>query len=121
MEMVVGHFTIKTHKFEMDDELMQLQKLLQLIATQLRENIYYKGYITSQFALQYLVQNTFVLNSNFIIKSYNSHSEKSLNLEPDFLQNLKFENILSVRSKNLWEMITEEIISNRFFCKKIQL
>ena len=121
MEMAAGDFNLKTDKSEIDDELMQLQKLLQLIATQLRENIYYKGYITSHFALQYLVQNTFVLNTKFIIKSYNSHSEKSLNLEPDFLQNLKFENILSVRSKNLWKMITEEIISNRLFHKTIQL
>ena len=121
MEMAGGNFSLKIDTSEIDDELQQLEKLIQLIAAELRKKIYYKGFITSHFALQYLVQNTFVLNKSFIIKSYNSHAEKSLNLEPDFLQDYKFENILSKSSKLLWEIISKEINSNRLFHKTIQL
>jgi hypothetical protein len=80
-EMAAGNFNFRIEPSGTDDELERLIVLINMVAEELRANVFHNGYINSHFTFQYLVQNTFILNQQFTIKSYNPDLANSFGYE----------------------------------------
>lgn len=106
-EMAAGNFNFRIERTGSDDELEGLIVLVNMVAEELRANVFHNGYVNSHFTFQYLIQNTFILNQEFIIKSYNPDLANSFGFSPDAL----FDNIrdLTVVKNSFNKVVQEEI------------
>jgi hypothetical protein len=91
-EMAAGNFNFRIEKTGSDDELEGLIVLVNMVAEELRANVFHNGYVNSHFTFQYLIQNTFILNQEFIIKSYNPDLANSFGFSPDEIFDRTFRN-----------------------------
>ncbi|MGV8964468.1 MAG: helix-turn-helix transcriptional regulator [Candidatus Saccharimonadaceae bacterium] len=121
LEMAAGNFDLKISHCTMDDELQRLIVLINIIAKDIRSNIFYTGYVNSHFAIQYLVQNTIILNQNFVIKSYSHNTIRGLGLNSGIFYETVFDDIIAEESLDLWSEIREEIILNNQYHKTMQI
>lgn len=120
-EMAAGNFNFRIEKTGVDDELEGLIVLVNMVAEELRSNIFHNGFINSHFTFQYLIQNTFILNQEFIIKNYNLDLANILGFVNDELFDTPFSNFLSDESVNVWNLICGPVIWDVKFHKTMQL
>lgn len=120
-EMAAGNFNFRIEKTGADDELEGLIVLVNMVAEELRANVFHNGYINSHFTFQYLIQNTFILNQQFIIKSYNPDLANSFGFAADELFDASFASFLSEESLYVWNLIRGPIIWDVHYHKTFQL
>ena len=120
-EMAAGNFNFKIEKTGTDDELEGLIILVNMVAEELRANVFQNGYINSHFTFQYLVQNTFILNQQFTIKNFNPDLANSLGYTSDELSDAPFANFLSEESLVVWDLMKGAIIVDPNFHRTFQL
>lgn len=119
-EMAAGNFNFKIERTGSDDELEGLIVLVNMVAEELRANVFHNGYVNSHFTFQYLIQNTFILNQQFIIKSYNPDLANSFGFVPSDIYDRSFADFLSDESRNVWNLIRGLIIDNAHYHKTFQ-
>jgi len=112
LQMGNGNFIHRIQRSGEDDNLEILTVLVNMLAEEMNGLILHKGYVNPHHNYKYLVQTTFILDSNFIIKNFNSVIFNSLRYTPEDLINKKFTAILSEESLPVWNGIKDELSSN---------
>lgn len=109
IQMGKGNFTNRIKQSGEDDNLEILIVLVNMLAEELNSLISHKGYVNPHHSSKYLVQTSFILDSNFIIKSFNSDVSSNLGYTPEDLINKPFSAILSKESAFVWNGIKEDL------------
>ncbi|SNR68486.1 helix-turn-helix domain-containing protein [Lutibacter flavus] len=109
IQMGKGNFTQRVERSGEDDNLETLIVLVNMLAEELNSLISHKGFVNPHHSSKYLVQTSFILDSNFIIKSFNSDVFNILGYSPEDLINKQFSTILSKESVVVWNGIKEDL------------
>lgn len=112
LQMGNGNFTHRVERSNEDDNLEILIVLVNMLAEELSSLVSHKGYVNPHHSNKYLVQTSFILDSNFIIKSFNSEVFNNLGYIPEELINNQFSTILSKESVLKWNIIKEDLRQN---------
>lgn len=120
-EMATGNFEFRIRKSGHDDELGELAETLNAIAGAMRRVVNDSGYVIPHYTYQSLVQTTFVLDNNFIIKGLSANVAAMLRYRPEMLFNVNFSDLLSIQCIEYWEIIREEATTDNFYHNTIQL
>ena len=109
LEMASGNFSYRIPRTANDDELEVLTVLINWLAQEIKEGVFHLGYINPHTAYHYVVQSTFVLDLDFIIKDFSTDIPNLLGLEPGKLLGQDFEKILSPESVLVWIILAEKL------------
>ncbi|MBC7847733.1 MAG: helix-turn-helix domain-containing protein [Flavobacterium sp.] len=71
-EMARGNFNSRIPLSSYDDELETLVVLVNMVAEEMKESIFHSGYVNPHTTYRFINQATFVLDSSFLIQSFNS-------------------------------------------------
>jgi len=112
LQMGNGNFMHRIQRTGEDDNLEILTVLVNMLAEEMNGLISHKGYVNPHHTNKYLVQTSFILDSNFIIKNFNSVIFNNLGYTPEDLINKKFSAILSEESLSVWNGIKDELSSD---------
>ncbi|MFE3866994.1 helix-turn-helix domain-containing protein [Flavobacterium sp. LS2P90] len=105
LEMAGGNFTNRIQRSEKDDELEALVVLMNMVAEEMKESVFHSGFINPHYSYSNLVQTTFILDEDFIIRSYNSTVPTVLGFTSDRLYGIPFANLLSKESEAVWNSL----------------
>lgn len=105
LEMAGGNFTNRIQRSEKDDELEALVVLMNMVAEEMKESVFHSGFINPHYTYSNLVQTTFILDEDFIIRSYNSTAPTVLGFTSDRLYGIPFANLLSKESEAVWNSV----------------
>lgn len=70
-EMARGNFNNRIPLSQYDDELETLVVLINMVAEEMKESIFHAGYVNPHTTYRFINQTTLVLDSSFLIKSFN--------------------------------------------------
>lgn len=112
LEMAGGNFTNRIQRSEKDDELEALVVLINMVAEEMKESVFHSGFINPHYTYSNLVQTTFILDEDFIIRSYNSTVPAILGFIPDKLYATPFHNLLSKESVAVWNSIAAALLQD---------
>lgn len=105
LEMAGGNFTNRIQRSEKDDELEALVVLMNMVAEEMKESVFHSGFINPHYTYSNLVQTTFILDEDYIIRSYNSTVPTVLGFTSDSLYGIPFANLLSKESEAVWNSV----------------
>ena len=120
-EMAAGNFTFKIQSSGIDDELEGLILLVNMVAEELRAAVFQNGFVTTHFSYQYLVQHTFILDHNFLIKSFSPDVITNFGYAEEHLVNKAFVIFLSDISIQKWNLSSDAITSDPSYHETFQL
>lgn len=120
-EMAAGNFNFRIEKTGNDDELEGLIILVNMVAEELRSHVFQNGFVSSYFTFQYLIQNTFILNRAFVVKSFSPDLVNSFGFDNEELFNAEFVKFLSDESVHVWNLISGPVLWDTQFHKTFQL
>ena len=120
-EMAAGNFNFRINTTGGDDELEGLIVLINMVAEELRATVLHNGFINSHFTYQYLVQNTFIIDQQFVVLSYNPEVIKSLGYTDEELVNAPFGSLLSEESCRVWNLVQGPVVWDAHYHKTFQL
>lgn len=120
-EMATGNLTFRIQQSDQDDELDELAKLLNALAAEMQDVILNVGFVNPHYSYQNLVQTSFVLNQEFIIKSFNANAAITLGYNHERLFQMEFGEILAAQSIDIWNEIRKEAAEDENFHITIQL
>jgi AraC-like DNA-binding protein len=113
-EMATGNLNFRIPPSENDDELDGLLSLLNSVAAEMHAAILSTGYVNPHFSYQNMIQTTFILNKDFIIKSFSADLPAVLGYASEKLFKMDFKELLAENSKALWEHIKTQAADNNF-------
>ena len=112
LEMAGGNFTNRIQRSEKDDELEALVVLINMVAEEMKESLFYSGFINPHYTHEHFVQTTFILDADFTIRSYNPAVPTVLGFTPDGLFNTPFSNLLSKESLPIWNSVAAALLQD---------
>ncbi|WP_165930206.1 helix-turn-helix domain-containing protein [Flavobacterium ranwuense] len=112
LEMAGGNFTNRIQRSEKDDELEALVVLINMVAEEMKESLFYSGFINPHYTHKQFVQTTFILDADFTIRSYNSAVPSVLGFPPDRLYNKAFSSLLSKESLPIWNSVAAALLQD---------
>lgn len=114
-EMARGNFNNRIPLSSYDDELETLVVLVNMVAEEMKESIFHAGYVNPHTTYRFINQATFVLDSSFLITSFNSGITTVLGFsEMDFLHQ-PLEKFISPESVEKLNFVKESIQGNLSF------
>jgi hypothetical protein len=102
MEMAAGNFAYRIPRTGKDDELEGLTVLVNWVAEEMQESIFHGGYVNPHYSYRYVVQSSYILDSNFTISDFSADVPGLLGFEPDDLLGKDFTGILTKKSAHIW-------------------
>jgi AraC-like DNA-binding protein len=121
LEMGGGNFTKRIQRSGQDDELEALVVLVNMVAEEMKGSVFHTGFVNPRCTYKNLVQTTFILDSDCIIKSYNSAVPILLGFSDEMLLNKPFSTILSEESLPTWNCAKEEILQDQSYNSSLLL
>ncbi|TRW99020.1 helix-turn-helix domain-containing protein [Flavobacterium gawalongense] len=115
LEMGSGNFTNRIERTEQDDELEALVVLVNMVAEEMKESVFHSGFINPHYTYKNLVQTSFILDTDFIIRSYNSAVPLLLGFSDERLHNTPFSSILSKESLPIWDSAAVGILHDEAY------
>jgi len=112
LQMGNGNFMYRIQRSGEDDNLEIITVMVNMLAEEMNGFISHKGYVNPHHTIKYLVQTSFILNTSFTIKSFNSEVSVLLGFAPEDLYNQNFSIILSEESQSSWNLLKEELSRN---------
>ena len=112
LQMGNGNFMYRIQRSGEDDNLEILTVMVNMLAEEMNGFISHKGYVNPHHTIKYLVQTSFILDTSFTIKSFNSEVLVMLGFAPEDLYNQNFSIILSEESQSSWNLLKEELSRN---------
>ena len=120
-EMATGNLTFRLEPGVKDEELNQLIILLNQLAEKIRITLRHQEYVSPHYTYQGLVQITFILDKEFVIKNCNSNVQNLLGHEVNDLLGRKMSTIIATQSIAIWESTIEEATCDANFHSTVQL
>jgi len=112
LQMGNGNFMYRIQRSGEDDNLEILTVMVNMLAEEMNGFISHKGYVNPHHTIKYLVQTSFILDTTFTIKSFNSEVSVLLGFAPEDLYHQNFSIILSEESQSSWNLLKEELSRN---------
>jgi AraC-like DNA-binding protein len=106
-EMARGNFSNRIPLSSHDDEIETLVVLVNMVAEEIKESIFHAGYVNPHSTYRFITQTNLVLDSFFLIKSFN----------PDFLSVLGYESHELI-DQTLDTILTNESLQKLIFVKE---
>lgn len=119
-EMATGNISYRMEETE-NNELGNITKILNSLASKLKNIILDSGYINPHYTYQNLIQVTLILNTEFQIISFSPNLPIFLNFHEEELLKMKISDIVSKRSYPILELIKKEIKKDEKYQDTIQL
>lgn len=117
-EMATGNFSFRLKPTFNNDELDKLMLVLNCIAQEMKDTIVEAGYVNPHFNYQNLVQHLIVVDSQFIIKGFNSESAKQFQNTENCKMN--FCDILTPPSQKVWDNLITELQEDADYHRTVQ-
>ena len=89
-EMATGNLTFRIPQSNQDDELDKLVAVLNAVADGMHATILNSGYVNPHYSYQNLVQTTFILDNDFVIRSFSSDLPLALGYPSEQLFKMDF-------------------------------
>lgn len=121
LEMSVGNFTYNIPRSKEDDDLEGLVVLVNMLAEEMKEAIFHRGYINPNCTYKYLVSAAFILDNKFIIKSFSPQISNMLRRRYDQIMGHSYNSLLSKESEMLLVELKEKMRSNPAYSTTLQL
>lgn len=115
LELAAGNFAYRIPRTGNDDELEGLTVLVNWVAEEMQESIFHAGYVNPHNSYRYVVQSNYILDSNFVIKSFSTDVPGLLGFESDDLLGKDFTGILTKKSALIWKSVKDEIEQHETF------
>lgn len=115
LELAAGNFAYRIPRTGNDDELEGLTVLVNWVAEEMQESIFHAGYVNPHYSYRYVVQSNYILDSNFVIKSFSTDVPGLLGFESDDLLGKDFTEILTKKSALIWKTVKDEIEQHETF------
>lgn len=112
LEMASGNFSQRIARTEEDDELESLTVLINMVAEEMQETLFPKGYINTHHLQQDLTSLSFIVDENFIIHSATPEAYTLLNYNTATLEKLEFTKALTDTSAQNFYRLLPTIRSN---------
>ncbi|WP_159432955.1 helix-turn-helix domain-containing protein [Flavobacterium terrae] len=112
LEMASGNFSQRIVRTEEDDELESLAVLINMVAEEMQETLFPKGYINTHHLQQSLNTLSFIVDENFIIHSTIPETYLVLNYDTTSLEGLEFVKILTDSSSQNFDRLLPTILLN---------
>lgn len=112
LEMASGNFSHRIVRTEEDDELESLTVLINMVAEEMQETLFPKGYINTHHLQQSPTTLSFIVDENFIIHSTIPETYLVLNYDTTSLEGLKFVKILTDSSSHNFDRLLPTILIN---------
>ncbi len=111
-EMATGNLTFRIKPSNLDDDIDKLSVVLNSVAAEMHSKILNSGFVNPQYSYQNLVQNTYILNKDFVIVSFSPNASRALGYVSDHLRKMGFHKILALQSQPLWNDLQEQAKQN---------
>lgn len=98
LEMASGNFSQRIARTEEDDELESLTVLINMVAEEMQETLFPKGYINTHHLQQNLTSLSFIVDEDFIISSTIPETYFLLNYKTTILEGQEFAKLLTYTS-----------------------
>jgi AraC-like DNA-binding protein len=121
LEMAEGNFAYRIPRTGNDDELEALTVLVNWMAEEMKESVFHGGYVNPHFSYRYIVQSSYILDCNFVIKNFSADVPNLLGFESNDLLGQDFTGILTKNSSLLWETVKTEIVQNESYHTTVPL
>ena len=115
MEMAAGNFAYRIPRTDYDDELEGLTLLVNWVAEEMQESIFHGGYLNPHYSYRYVIQSSYILDSNFAIKDVSADVPSLLGFDCDELLGKDFTEILTKKSALIWKAVTDEIVQHETY------
>ncbi|RTZ10607.1 AraC family transcriptional regulator [Flavobacterium sp. GSP27] len=107
-EMATGNLSFRIIKTNQNDEVDKLSEMLNTLAGQMHDIILRSGSVNPHYSYQNLVQTTFILDDNFIIRNFNTHVPEALYYESEELFQVDFGKFIAPQSFSIWNQKKKE-------------
>ncbi len=114
-EMARGNFNSRIPLSSYDDELETLVVLINMVAEEMKESIFHAGYVNPHTTYRFINQAAFVLDSSFLIQSFNSGITTVLGFSEIDLLHQPLDNFISPESIDKLTIVKEAIQENISF------
>lgn len=114
-EMARGNFNNRIPLSSYDDELETLVVLVNMVAEEMKESIFHAGYVNPHTTYRFINQATFVLDSSFLITSFNSGITTVLGFSEMDLLHQPVEKFISLESIEKLTIVKESLQVNMSF------
>ena len=112
LEMASGNFSHRIARTEEDDELESLTVLINMVAEEMQETLFPKGYINTHHLQQNLTSLSFIVDEEFVVCNCNPEVCFLLNYETTFLRGMKFSKLLTDTSTQNFDRLLPTILAN---------
>lgn len=102
-EVSSGNFSHRIERSGQNDQLESVIVLLNMMAEEIRESFHHFVSINPHETYKQVVQMTFILDSEFRIRNFDSSAQQLLGLDPEELKGSSFEEHLTDDSKPQWK------------------
>lgn len=106
-EMARGNFNGRIPLSSEDDELETLVVLINMVAEEMKESIFHAGYVNPHSTFRFITQTNLILDSSFLIKSFNSSLLTVLGYEDSDLIGCPLEAFLTSDSSHKLAFVKE--------------
>lgn len=121
LEMAEGNFSYRIPRTDDDDELEALIVLLNWLAEEMKESIFHSAYINPHFTYRYVVQSTYILNLDFLVKDFSTDVPFLLGMESNKILGRKFTDILEKESQTIWSSIIFKLLQSESYYTTLPL
>lgn len=112
LEMASGNFGHRIARTDEDDELESLTVLINMVAEEMQETLFPKGYINTHHFQQNLTSISFITDENFIVLSTIPEAYSLLHYDITSLDGVKFVKLLTDTSAENFERLLPTILAN---------
>jgi AraC-like DNA-binding protein len=121
LEMAGGNFAYRIQRTSQDDALESLTMLLNMTAEELRSSVSHQGFVNPHHTYTSHIQTTFILDLDFVIKSFNSDALTMLGFTPETIHGRSFDIILSEESLSCWNNAKKKLSEDNHFSTTLEL
>ncbi|UFH36529.1 helix-turn-helix domain-containing protein [Flavobacterium acetivorans] len=121
LQMAKGNFSYRIRRTGKDDELEALAVLANMLAEELRESVFHAGFINPHRTYKNLLESSFILDADFVIKGYNANALEVLGFSCGMLDNNPFSSILAESSLASWNRVAAEIPHQDHYRSRLEL
>lgn len=107
-EMATGNLSFRIINTDQNDEIGKVSEMLNNLAEEMHDIILQSGYINPHYSYQNLVQTTFILDDDFIIRSFNAHVPETLYYQSEQLFQVDFGKFIAPQSCSIWNQKKNE-------------
>ena len=120
-EIAMGNLTFRIHPSDQDDLIDKLSVVLNTVAAEMHASILNSGAVNPKYSYQNLIQNTFILNKDFVIISFSPNAGTALGYVTDHILKMEFHKILAQQSQLLWNDLQVQAKQNNQLQVTVQL